>query len=967
MSRRWRWALVVVILLAWGMRLPRLSAQSLWYDEAVTADVVRLGLERLTRWTADDIQPPFYYYLLAGWVGLTGSSEWALRFPSACFGLLAVPLTYALGRRLFARGDGAGARAAWLAALFAALSPLYIYYAQEARMYTLLTALGLLMALFLVDWLHTPLRPEQRRDRWLAMIAVSIAAVYTHYYAFFLILAFAVYFMAVWSRRRPRLVGAEALIAALSVAVAYVPWFPFVASRYRADASYWRGTLKIGEALRHTFIGFTLGETVLEPIAIRLLWGFGLVLALGIVVLLWQSAAPAVLPPRAFPSGLRGKDKGPRPARPTAPSPRARPSFRIPFNVLFLLCYLFLPVLGILAFSYRNPKFNPRYLMLASPALLLLWAGGLARLASKGRPWGNLVAALGALFIGASFLYSDYNLYADPAFTKPDFRGAVAYVQANRRPDEAVFLVSGHMSPAWDYYAPGSERTRLPDMDVLDTGRVLSYAVADDLTRAMEGKTGAWLVLWQDEVIDPLGLVDELLTHASAEAPQERRFWHVRVRHYPAIPLSAGPRFSAQPSIQQETSVRFGDALELVGLSQEEDGRLTLYWRALRLLLADLKVALRLVDEEGHTWGRTEDRRPAVYGYPTFRWRPGEIVPGRYEALPADPATPPGAYWLEVTVYDAATGHPLDVLDAAGAPQGAWATVGPVRLGQLTPAPDEGALPMQHRLNLPLNEEVELVGYSLAPTVGEAGDLVHLDLWWRARQEPSAPYNVWLVWFSPEGAPAADGLHPDALLQLGPKGRIVRLQVTKPIWQQATPGPWPLRLALTRGPESRTPNEWTHLALVQVRPTERVFTVPQVQRPSGASFGGQAILIGADLSAEVARPGATVSITLTWQAREPMTRTYTAFVHLLEPEGRMIAGQDAPPGGEARPTTAWVPGEVLSHRFDLTLPREAAPGDYLIEVGLYDARRPGMPRLPAFSAQGERLGDRVLLGTLRVE
>ena len=294
LSHKTRWALIALILLAWGLRLYRLEAQSLWYDEAVTADVVQLGLERLTRWTADDIQPPFYYYLLAGWVGVAGSGEWALRFPSAPFCLLSVPLAYAVGRRLFARGGDWGKRAALLAALFAGLSPLYIYYAQEARMYALLTTLGLLMAVFLLDWLHTPLRQEQRRNRWLALITTTIAAVYTHYYAFFLILAFTLYFLAVWSRRRPRLVGMEGLIAVVSIAVAYFPWFPFVASRYRADASYWSGTLKLGEALRHTFISFTVGETVLEPVAVRLLWVFVLLLVTSFVVLLSQGATPSV-------------------------------------------------------------------------------------------------------------------------------------------------------------------------------------------------------------------------------------------------------------------------------------------------------------------------------------------------------------------------------------------------------------------------------------------------------------------------------------------------------------------------------------------------------------------------------------------------------------------------------------------------------------------------------------------------
>ena len=122
------------------LRVYRLDGQSLWYDEAVTAHVASQGISELTRWTADDIQPPLYYYVVAGWTRLAGRGEWALRFPSVCFSLLTVALLWALARRLFGAGR-AGQIAGLVAALLAAISPLYVYFAQEARMYAQLTFL----------------------------------------------------------------------------------------------------------------------------------------------------------------------------------------------------------------------------------------------------------------------------------------------------------------------------------------------------------------------------------------------------------------------------------------------------------------------------------------------------------------------------------------------------------------------------------------------------------------------------------------------------------------------------------------------------------------------------------------------------------------------------------------------------------------------------------------------------------
>src|SRR5215203_427247 len=106
-TRRISWlGLILLTLAAFALRLYHLDGQSLWYDEGVTADVAHRGIAELTRWTADDIQPPLYYYLLAMWGRVAGWSEWSLRFPSIFFGVLTVPLlavvTIALTRRRIA-------------------------------------------------------------------------------------------------------------------------------------------------------------------------------------------------------------------------------------------------------------------------------------------------------------------------------------------------------------------------------------------------------------------------------------------------------------------------------------------------------------------------------------------------------------------------------------------------------------------------------------------------------------------------------------------------------------------------------------------------------------------------------------------------------------------------------------------------------------------------------------------------
>ncbi|MEZ4615585.1 MAG: hypothetical protein R2867_08735 [Caldilineaceae bacterium] len=61
--------IMLIILGAVALRLYRLDQQSLWYDEGVTAYLGQQGVVGLTTWTAHDIQPPLYYYTIAGGCG----------------------------------------------------------------------------------------------------------------------------------------------------------------------------------------------------------------------------------------------------------------------------------------------------------------------------------------------------------------------------------------------------------------------------------------------------------------------------------------------------------------------------------------------------------------------------------------------------------------------------------------------------------------------------------------------------------------------------------------------------------------------------------------------------------------------------------------------------------------------------------------------------------------------------------
>ncbi|MFN8465777.1 MAG: glycosyltransferase family 39 protein [Caldilineaceae bacterium] len=312
MTARARALLILFVLIGFGLRVFQLDGQSLWYDEGVTATIAQRNVVDLTRWTANDIQPPLYYYIVGGWGRIAGWSEWALRYPSAAFGVLAIALLAVLALRL------AQLRAAaLLAALLAAVHPLLVYYGQEARMYTLLVLLGVLAAYVLA---RAADRDPPGWRLWAAYVVVATAAIYTHYFAIFLLLGLGCAWIldVVVRRRQLRHVGVpEALhegvqptqsdaiggssrvartpragppgtptcpslgatlwpfvMANAVVVFLYLPWLANLVTRLRVDRSYWTGTLKLHEALLDIAPLYS-GETMSERFRMWLLVGYG--------------------------------------------------------------------------------------------------------------------------------------------------------------------------------------------------------------------------------------------------------------------------------------------------------------------------------------------------------------------------------------------------------------------------------------------------------------------------------------------------------------------------------------------------------------------------------------------------------------------------------------------------------------------------------------------------------------------
>ena len=134
--------LLIIFLAALLLRLAFLGEKSVWLDEAYSVWSAERTVEQIWTTTTDN-HPPLYYLLLKVWM-IFGTDEPIIRLPSVFASMVGLALVYLLARRLLNK------EAALITAALLAISPLDVWYAQEARMNIFVASAGLLIALGMV-------------------------------------------------------------------------------------------------------------------------------------------------------------------------------------------------------------------------------------------------------------------------------------------------------------------------------------------------------------------------------------------------------------------------------------------------------------------------------------------------------------------------------------------------------------------------------------------------------------------------------------------------------------------------------------------------------------------------------------------------------------------------------------------------------------------------------------------------
>jgi hypothetical protein len=487
--------------------------------------------------------------------------------------------------------------------------------------------------------------------------------------------------------------------------------------------------------------------------------------------------------------------------------------------------------------------------------------------------------------------------------------------------------------------------------------------VARDLTDIAAGKRTVRLVVWTrgDHVdADPRAVLPFLLQRFGQQVDaKDYRGYRIVSYELPsrAVDFSASLGLSPMQA-SFANGLRLVEQADAPGAASGDPAWVALRWLTAKPLPTDYKASLRLLDPGGHLVGQSDTLLLSNEHRPSSGWEPGEEVT-TYHLVPSLPGTMPGPYRLALVLYDPATLLPQGLVDLVGAPAGEQVLLGALQVGR--PLAPGVAKPKAALQADPLAPGLTLTGYDLDHRLFSPGDAIHLALYWRTLATPSEDYGVAVQLLDGNGQNVAEWdqppLYPTAQWRAGDVWRDWHVL---PIPPDLTAGTYDLRVALTAQGALSQPA--VSLTLIDLQGRPHRFDVPVIEHPLGARLGESVEFLGYDLSPTEVAAGESLRLTLYWRALSESRTSYTVFTHLLSAAGELFGQSDGVPGAGSAPTTSWVPNEVLVDEYQIRVDPGALPGEYTLEIGMYDATT--SQRLPVSRAGGASLGDRLLLDTL---
>ena len=571
-----------VTLVALVLRFYRIGEKSIWLDEAFSLWIARHPLWEGLGWLIRiDQHPPLYYSLLHVWTELFGELQGPVRMLSALFSTATVPLFYAAARRLLDRSSAA------IAAGILAISPFHVQFAQETRMYALLTLEAACLLYFLARLL-TERRPSS--GSWVGLAVAQAAVMLTHnaaaiYLPVALNAAMGILFLLpsfssgtrwsglekeaapddparvpessetfeVASIERDNFVNSWVRYQGLAVLL-WLPWaMPFIIQILDVEQGFWLPPpwpKLVLDTFRNFHFAFLASDFPLRPLWI---WSYPVFAFAGLAGLfLGKFSAPGWQPGHPPAERDLGTDAGKSHInRPDAGG-----------SAILLVCLFAIPHLIALLVSTRSPVYAERPLIWTTlPYFLLIGAGirfiggpALTRISSalrgasgwaKAEGGPHLAAILDSTRLAAQlfvllaivtlsgFCLHGYYYF----FPKEGWDGAAAYVAERVEPGDLIVFNATWVQVPFEYYYKRygleAEMKGLP-VDLFEGGRLEPTMEESDAPRVQEvlaGRERVWLIYSHNWYSDPEGNVPRALGALFREEEQTQ-FVGIQVSRY---------------------------------------------------------------------------------------------------------------------------------------------------------------------------------------------------------------------------------------------------------------------------------------------------------------------------------------------------------------------------------------------------------------------------------------------------
>ena len=391
--------ILIILSIGLSLRLFHLTSHGFWIDESVTHIASRRDFAGLIDYVLTvDGNPPAYLMFMWQWVRAFGFDEAPLRIPSLIFGIVAIAVIYATACRLYNRN------VAILSALILSFSSFHVWYAQEARNYTMMVMFTALSFYFLVR-----LREQNTWRIVCGYLLSSTLMLYTHYFAVFFLLAQNMFVFSISAAKQaPRVFTLERfqgkwepvsrpetrqinnleqssdsfefgtalgtwIILQASIAISFLPWLPFFLQQMEKNHGDWIEAPSWA-SLYELFSGFSGSGLVLAF--------YSLILAGGVALFFYQQ--------KKVPDEQRAAGK-----RSSSP------------EIILLVLWFVVPVLAplILSFVWR-PILYPRYVIGASLPFYMLVSLSVVYLSRS--QMVRVLLCLGVVLGGTQQMYGYY-------------------------------------------------------------------------------------------------------------------------------------------------------------------------------------------------------------------------------------------------------------------------------------------------------------------------------------------------------------------------------------------------------------------------------------------------------------------------------------------------------------------------------------------------------------------------------